>query len=120
MSPVRRRVISVITIVPGSAAVCIRAATFTASPSAVYSYRRSDPTLPTMTGPLLMPARIRKSMPCCLQLAGELVGGIEHVERGEDGALGVVLVRDRGAEEREQRIALELGDRALVAKDRGT
>ena len=54
---------------------------------------------------------------CCLQLAGELVGGIEHVERGEDGALGVVLVRDRGAEEREQRIALELGDRALVAKD---
>ena len=60
----RRRVISVITIVPGSAAVCIRAATFTASPSAVYSYRRSDPTLPTMTGPLLMPARGWKSMPC--------------------------------------------------------
>ena len=48
---------------PGWACDCRRAATFTASPSAVYSYRRSDPTLPTMTGPLLMPARIRKSMP---------------------------------------------------------
>ena len=65
-----------------------------------------------------MPARIRKSMPwVALQLARELLDRVEHVERGEDRPLGVVLVGDRGAEEREHRVALELGDRALVAED---
>jgi hypothetical protein len=52
-----------------------------------------------------------------LELGGELGGRVEHVERGENRSLRVVLVRDRGAEEREHRVALELGDRALVAED---
>ena len=54
---------------------------------------------------------------CCLQLARELIGRLDHVERSEDRPLGVVFVRHRGTEERQHRVALELGDRALVAED---
>ena len=38
-------------------------------------------------------------------------------ERGAQRAMGVILVRDRGAEERHHAVAQELVDRALVAVD---
>ena len=41
----------------------------------------------------------------------------DEVERGADGALGVVLVRDRRAPDRHHRVADELLDRAAVALD---
>ena len=41
----------------------------------------------------------------------------DHVEGGADRAVGIVLVGHRGAEEGQHRIALQLGDRALVAED---
>ena len=57
-------------------------------------------------------------MPCvALSWRANSSIAVEHVEGREDRALGVVLVGDRGAEEREHRVALELGDRALVAED---
>ena len=37
-----------------------RAAVFTVSPIAVYSSRRSEPTLPAITGPELSPIPMRK------------------------------------------------------------
>ena len=40
-----------------------------------------------------------------------------HLERDEERALGVVLVADRGAEERQERVAGELLDVALVTAD---
>src|SRR6266511_801079 len=43
--------------VPGSAAVCRRAAMFTASPVAPYSTRFPAPTAPTTTGPVATPTR---------------------------------------------------------------
>ena len=52
-----------------------------------------------------------------LQLPGERRHGLDHVERGPHGSLGVVLVRHRGAEEGQHRVALELRDRALVLED---
>ena len=41
----------------------------------------------------------------------------DEVERGPDGALGVVLLRDRRAPDRHHRVADELLDRAAVALD---
>ena len=40
-----------------------RDAVFTGSPMAVYSSLRSEPTLPDISGPLLMPIPIRKRPP---------------------------------------------------------
>ena len=84
-----------IRIVPGSAAVCIRAATFTASPSRVLVPQVGPDVADHDRAAVDAGADPEVDALRCLQLAGELVGGIEHVERGEDGALGVVLVRDR-------------------------
>ena len=44
---------------------------------------------------------------------------LEDGERGANGALGVVLVRDRRAEERDDRVADELLDRAAEALELG-
>jgi hypothetical protein len=58
-----RYVSSATWIVPGCAVYSIRAARFTASPIAVYSTRRSDPTSPTTARPVLMPTRTSNSRP---------------------------------------------------------
>ena len=114
-----RCVSAVICTVPGSAVCSMRAATFTASPIAVYSRRRSEPTCPTITGPVLMPTRTSRSSPCSrshlLLVAGD---PRDDVEPCPDRALRVVLVRDRRAEEREDRVAHQPGERSLVAVDR--
>ena len=47
----------------------------------------------------------------------ERADGVDEVERGADGALGVVLVRGRRAPDRHDRVADELLDRAAVAVD---
>ena len=57
-------------------------------------------------------------MPCvALSWRANSSIAVDHVQRSEDRALGIVLVGDRSAEEREHRVALELGDRAFVAED---
>ena len=48
----------------------------------------------------------------------DLVAAVEHVERGFQGARGVVLVRDRCAEHRHHGVADELLDEAVEARDR--
>ena len=114
-----RCVSAVICTVPGSAVCSMRAATFTASPIAVYSRRRSEPTCPTITGPVLMPTRTSRSSPRSplhlLLVAGD---PRDDVETCPDRALGVVLVGDRRAEEREDRVAHQAGEGSLVAVDR--
>ena len=58
----RRFVSAVIWTVPAAAVDSIRAARLIASPIAVYSTRRSEPTAPTTTRPVLMPTRTSRSM----------------------------------------------------------
>src|SRR5690606_41910127 len=58
--------------VPGAAVSSMRAATFTASPIAVYSIASSEPTSPTTTGPVLMPTRTLKSRPRSEEHTSEL------------------------------------------------
>ena len=52
-----------------------------------------------------------------LFLLVQLVDRVEDAESRADGALGVVLVRDRRAEDRHHRVADELLDRAAEALD---
>ena len=47
----------------------------------------------------------------------QLVDGIGDAERGAHGSLGIVLVRDRGAEDRHDGVADELLDRSPEAFD---
>ena len=71
-----------------------------------------------MTGPVLMPARMAKSTPrSAFSWRANSSVAATMSRRGEDRPLRVVLVGDRGTEEREHRVALELRDRALVAED---
>ena len=70
-------------------------------------------------GPVLIPIRMRNSTPCVrLHVLGERLEPVLDRERRAERALGVVLVRDRRAEERHHPVAEELVDRPLVAVDR--
>ena len=51
-------------------------------------------------------------------LVAERRDGVDQLQRRPDGALGVVLVRDRRAPHRHHRVADELLDRPAVAADR--
>ena len=51
------------------------------------------------------------------ELVALLAAPIADRERGADGPLGIVLVRDRRAEDRHHRVADELLDRAAAALD---
>ena len=70
------------------------------------------PSAPSVTAasPVRTPARARERRV-------ELRDGGDEVERRADGALGVVLVRDRRAPDGHHRVADELLDRAAVALD---
>ena len=60
---------------------------------------------PTSTSPVLMPMRKRDLR----RLVGrELLERLLHLQRGAHTALGVVLVRDRHAEARDERVADDL------------
>ena len=114
-----RWVASLATTVPGSARPWTREAVFTVSPTAWNVNSRSVPMRPNTTSPEWIPTRTRRSM----SALGELLAAAASspswsAEPGEDRALCVVLMRDRGAEQREQPVTLQLRDRALVAMDR--
>ena len=76
------------------------------------------PTVPAMTRPVLMPM--------CISRWADRDGGLPaprsacvHLECGEHGPLGLVLVRDRRAEDRADGVADELLDVAVVLADDG-
>jgi hypothetical protein len=51
------------------------------------------------------------------QRRSEALHGVDDVEAGEDSALRIIFVGNRRAEERQQAIAHEPGDRSLVSMD---
>ena len=99
----------------------IREAVFTVSPCTVYSSRRSEPTLPDMNGPLLRPMPIRTSSPNPFSRSHALKRGrrdLDHLARGRERAVGVVLDLDRRAEDRQEAVAAIGDERASVLEDR--
>ena len=97
-----------------------RAAVFVVSPSAVYSRRRSEPTWPDITWPLLRPMPILKPScrPSCAQPLVEALEAVEHVARGGQRAVGVVVLRQRRAEHGHDAVAHVGHERAAVVEDR--
>ncbi len=80
--------------------------------------RRSSPIRPTTTSPELRPIRTARSSPLSRRTSSASARELaRHLERGRAGALGVVLVGDRGAEERHDAVAGVLVDGPLVAVD---
>ena len=72
----------------------------------------------TTTSPELSPMRIWTSTPCSRRSSAAVAGdGLLHGEGGVAGSDGVVLVGERGAEERHDPVAHHLVHRALVAVD---
>ncbi len=88
--------------------VCSRDATLTTSPIAVYSVVPA--TVPTTTSPVLTPMR-RCSGPSSLELfVDEPIERLVHLQGGTDRPVGIVLVRDRRAEEGQDGVAEDLVD----------
>ena len=83
---------------PGSASACTRAATFGASPN-------TSPLASTMTGPDSMPTRAESSGAPLLAFLALISTSALDCERCAHGALGVVLLRVRIAEEGHQPVA---------------
>ena len=84
----------------------------------VYSVRVSDPMLPTVTYPVLIPMpTFSSSSPWSVHRVRRLAEPLAHLERRRDGAFSMVLERDRVAEEREDPVADVLVERAAVAED---
>ena len=78
--------------------------------------RRSSPIRPTTTSPEFRPIRTANSRPALApHVFGERTELARQIERGRAGALGVVFVGDRGAEERHDAIAGVLVDGSLVS-----
>ena len=109
---VARFVASPTKTLPGEAADCTRDAVFTRSPATMpWSLAPSV----TAASPVSTPARARRfGAPASSPSAA--TASIE-VERGADGALGIVLVRHRRAPDRHHGVADELLDHAAVALD---
>ena len=63
-----------------------------------------------------MPMRIRSSS---AGLTAQLVEALLHAQPGADRALGIVLVGDRRAEDRDERVADDLVDLTAVGHDLG-
>ena len=83
----------------------------------VYSVLVADPMLPTVTYPVLMPMpTFSSSSRWRRPLRAEAPEPLTHLERRDDGPLGVVLERDRVAEEREDAVADVLVERAVVTE----
>ena len=109
VASVARFVASPVSTVPGSAADWIRDAVLTRSPATIPWF--VAPSV-TAASPVRIPARARSS--------GSSSGiAAREVERGPDGALGVVLLSDRNAPDRHHRVADELLDDPPVAGDHG-
>ena len=97
-----------------------RAAVLVVSPSAVYSSRRSEPTWPDITGPVLRPMPILK--PSCMSVSRshwlKPSRRVEHVARGGERAVGVVGLLERRAEDGHDAVAHVGDERAAVVEDR--
>ncbi len=79
---------------------------------------RSLPIDRTSTSPELTPTRICTSSPCEPRSAVRVAAdGVAHAQRRVAGADGVILERERGAEERHDPVAHHLVHHALVAMD---
>ena len=85
---------------------------FSASPVAPYSTRPPPPIGPSTTSPVSIPTRIRDGRGLAVGL-----GPADDPERGADRALGIVLVRDRRPEEREDTVAGEILHRSAERLD---
>ena len=90
------------------AADCRRDAVLTTSPAAMPSPSAGRAPSMTSASPVLTAI-------ADLQILARLPHPVADRERGAHGALRVVLVRDRGSEERHDGVADELLDRAAVA-----
>ena len=98
-----------------------REAVFVVSPIAVYSRRRSEPTLPETTMPVFRPMPILKpSLTSCSRSHAFHLGSRsrEHLARGRERAVGVVGLLDRRAEHGHDPVALVGDERAAVVEDR--
>ena len=89
------------------AAACRRAAVLTTSPDAIPSPASGRASSATSASPVVTPMRTSSSPSSRQRVADR--------ERGADGALRVVLVRDGRAEDRHHGVADELLDRAAEA-----
>ena len=97
-----------------------RAAVLVVSPSAVYSSRRSEPTLPDITGPgVEADAHLEAVVQVALaQPLVEALEPVEHVARGGERAVGVVGLLERRAEDGHDAVAHVGHERAAVVEDR--
>ena len=83
----------------------------------VYSVLVADPMLPTVTYPVLIPMpTFSSSSGLERPLRAEAPEPLPHLERRDDGPLGMVLEGDRVAEERQDAVADVLVERAAVAE----
>ena len=88
------------------------------SPTTAISSRLSPvPMSPTTTSPVLMPIRIASSMPGCGTRGVQRGDRLDHAEPGADRPLGVVLMRPRIAEIRQDAVADVVADMAAIAAD---
>jgi len=101
------------TTLPGGAAVCRRAATFTASGEKATPRERID--VETHEG--LARVDAAASLERCAVGAGETLESFDEAQGGPDGALGVVLVHMGHAEDADDGVADELLDDAAVGLD---
>ena len=114
-SPASRSVASEISTCPPTVNDSMRPAWFTALPTTPYLVRRSEPMFPTTTSPVWTAIPISsRGRPSRLVAAVELGERLLHRDRARHGAPRVVGTRDGRAEDREDRVAHELVDRALV------
>ena len=104
------------TISPGPAtSSSIRDAVLTTSPSTVNSRRLGDPMSPVSATPVLIAIRICSFGPSLQRV--EVGERVAHRDRRLDRVQRVIGLIERRAEHREQRVAQELVERALVLED---
>ncbi len=95
-----------------------RWARFTVSPTSVYSRRSSLPRRAAATSPDDRPMPEAERLEALrLPLLVDLALALVHAHGGPEGSVGVVVLRERGAEHRHHRVAHVLHDRALLAED---
>ena len=99
---------------PTGAAPCRRAAVLTTSPVTMPSPRSGRAPSATTASPVVTAARTATRGPSL-----QLLDRLQDPQRGPHSPLGVVLVRDRSAEDRHDGVADELLDRAAEALDVG-
>ena len=78
---------------------------------------RSPATIPWFVAPMRDGRLAGQDAGSRLDPGAERADGVDELERGPDGALGIVLVCGRGAPDGHHRVADELLDRAAVAAD---